>query len=62
MARTTGSQNVVTLYGTFGGPITLAGAGAGGDPTAVAVLSDLYAIERSRRRAVLADVSCIGAE
>jgi homoserine dehydrogenase len=49
LARASGSQNVVLLHGAFGGPIVLAGAGAGGDPTAVAVLSDLLAIAHRER-------------
>ncbi len=45
-ARNTGPQNLVTLTGRFGGPTTFSGQGAGGFPTAVAVVSDLIALAR----------------
>jgi homoserine dehydrogenase len=47
MAHAQGSQNIVTATGQFGGKMIFSGYGAGGDPTAVAVISDLYAILRS---------------
>jgi len=47
MAHAQGSQNIVTATGEFGGKMIFSGYGAGGDPTAVAVISDLYAIARS---------------
>ncbi|MGA9632351.1 MAG: homoserine dehydrogenase, partial [Candidatus Acidiferrales bacterium] len=43
MAHTQGSQNIVAVTGEFGGRTIFSGYGAGGDPTAVAVISDLYA-------------------
>ncbi len=46
LARVRGSENLVTLRGQFGGETTFGGLGAGGEPTAVAVLSDLLAIAR----------------
>ncbi len=46
LARVRGSENLVTLRGRFGGETTFGGLGAGGDPTAVAVMSDLLAIAR----------------
>jgi homoserine dehydrogenase len=46
LARVRGSENVVTLQGRFGGETTFGGRGAGGEPTAVAVVSDLLAIAR----------------
>ena len=46
LARVRGSENLVTLRGQFGGETTFGGLGAGGDPTAVAVMSDLLAIAR----------------
>ena len=48
--RSSGSQNVVTVRGVFGGETSFSGSGAGGSPTAVAVVSDLLSIRRSRER------------
>lgn len=42
--RNEGSQNLVTARGVFGGETSYSGAGAGGAPTAVAVLSDVLSI------------------
>jgi homoserine dehydrogenase len=47
IAHVQGSQNMVMATGEFAGRMMFAGYGAGGDPTAVAVISDLYAIARS---------------
>jgi homoserine dehydrogenase len=47
LARVDGSQNLVTVQGEFGGATTFSGFGAGGDPTAVAVVSDLVSIARA---------------
>jgi homoserine dehydrogenase len=44
--RIDGSQNVVTVRGVFGGETSFSGFGAGGAPTAVAVVSDLLSIRR----------------
>ena len=41
-----GSQNVVVVEGEFGGETAFSGYGAGGKPTAVAVMSDLVSIAR----------------
>ena len=46
LARVGGSQNIVVVDGEFGGETAFSGSGAGGDPTAVAVVSDLLAIAR----------------
>jgi homoserine dehydrogenase len=46
LARAQGSENVVTVTGRFGGDIAFGGRGAGGNPTAVAVVSDVLAIAR----------------
>jgi len=42
-----GSKNLVTVTGQHAGQMVFSGFGAGGDPTAVAVLSDLYLIARA---------------
>ena len=44
LARVTGSQNIVVTRGTFSGETAFVGLGAGGDATAVAVVSDLASI------------------
>ena len=44
LSRVTSNQNVVTVQGEFGGETAFYGRGAGGDATAVAVVSDLLAI------------------
>jgi homoserine dehydrogenase len=47
MAHVQGSQNLVMATGEYAGRMIFSGYGAGGDPTAVAVVSDLYAIART---------------
>ena len=46
IAHVQANRNIVMATGEFAGQIALSGYGAGGDPTAVAVVSDLYAIAR----------------
>lgn len=48
--RVEGSQNLVTVRGVFGGETSFSGSGAGGSPTAVAVVSDVLSIHRASRR------------
>jgi homoserine dehydrogenase len=48
LASVSGSQNLVMSTGEFGGETVFSGYGAGGNPTAVAVVSDLIQIARSR--------------
>lgn len=43
-----GANNVVTLFGRYGGQSSFSGAGAGGPATAVAVVSDLLALNQRR--------------
>lgn len=44
MAWSHGTQNMVVSSGRFGGDVVFSGHGAGGEPTAVAVVSDLLAV------------------
>jgi homoserine dehydrogenase len=48
LARVEGSQNLVVTTGTYGGETVFGGHGAGGNPTAVAVVSDILAIASSK--------------
>jgi homoserine dehydrogenase len=48
-AAVSGSQNLVVSSGEFSGDIAFSGAGAGGNPTAVAVVSDLLKVARRGR-------------
>lgn len=47
LARVQGSQNLVVATGEFGGDTVYSGFGAGGNPTAVAVVSDLEVIAKA---------------
>ncbi len=49
LARVEGSQNLVVATGKYGGETVFGGHGAGGHPTAVAVVSDILAIVRARQ-------------
>ncbi len=49
LARVEGSQNLVLATGTYGGETVFGGHGAGGHPTAVAVVSDILAIAHARQ-------------
>jgi homoserine dehydrogenase len=51
LARVEGSQNLVVATGTYGGETVFGGHGAGGHPTAVAVVSDILAIANFKQRA-----------
>jgi len=50
LGKVVGGRNLVMSTGKYGGETVFAGHGAGGNPTAVAVVSDLIAIARSRQR------------
>jgi homoserine dehydrogenase len=47
--RNDGANNVVSIYGRYGGESSFSGAGAGGPATAVAVVSDLLSLTDQRR-------------
>ena len=49
LARVEGGRNLVIATGTYGGETVFGGHGAGGHPTAVAVVSDILAIARSKQ-------------
>jgi homoserine dehydrogenase len=53
LARVEGSQNLVMSTGTYGGETVFGGHGAGGHPTAVAVVSDILEIARAQQSAML---------
>ena len=59
LGRVGGSQNIVVVDGEFGGETAFSGFGAGGPPTAVAVVSDLLGIARGTP--VTVDTSSQGA-
>jgi homoserine dehydrogenase len=50
LASVSGSQNLVISTGEFGGDTVFSGYGAGGNPTAVAVVSDLLHLIRYRAK------------
>jgi homoserine dehydrogenase len=61
--RVQANQNLVLTSGRYGGDVAFLGAGAGGDPTAVAVVSDLKCVaqqlsEKSRAKGRNSD-SCV---
>jgi homoserine dehydrogenase len=50
LAWSRGTENMVILNGHYGGDVVFSGHGAGGHPTAVAVVSDLLALAHGSRR------------
>jgi homoserine dehydrogenase len=63
MAWSRGTENMVILTGHYGGDVVFSGHGAGGHPTAVAVVSDLLALAHGSRRVAIPSVPAkIGAE
>ena len=46
IAHVEGSKNLVMTTGQYSGQMVFSGFGAGGDPTAVAVISDLHSLAR----------------
>jgi len=53
MAWSHGTQNMVVASGRFGGDVVFSGHGAGGEPTAVAVVSDLLAVAQGSHAVTL---------
>jgi homoserine dehydrogenase len=53
MAWSHGTQNMVVTSGEYGGDVVFSGHGAGGEPTAVAVVSDLLAVAQGAKAAEL---------
>lgn len=63
LAWSRGTENMVILSGRYGGDVVFSGHGAGGHPTAVAVVSDLLALaHRSRRVEVPTEKAQVGVE
>ncbi len=54
LARVSGGRNMVLATGEYGGETVFSGHGAGGNPTAVAVVSDLLAIVSGNRNVAAA--------
>jgi homoserine dehydrogenase len=50
LAWSRGTENMVIFTGHYGGDVVFSGHGAGGQPTAVAVVSDLLALAHGSRR------------
>jgi homoserine dehydrogenase len=63
LAWSRGTENMVVASGHYGGDVVFSGHGAGGHPTAVAVVSDLIALaHRSRRVEIPSMPASVGAE
>ncbi|HWA96065.1 MAG TPA: homoserine dehydrogenase [Terracidiphilus sp.] len=63
LAWSRGTENMVVLNGRYGGDVVFSGHGAGGHPTAVAVVSDLLALAHGSRRVAIPSVPAkIGVE
>jgi len=63
LAWSRGTENMVILTGHYGGDVVFSGHGAGGHPTAVAVVSDLLALAHDSRRVEIPSVPArLGAE
>jgi len=56
LAWSCGTENMVILKGHYGGDVVFSGRGAGGHPTAVAVVSDLVALARGSQRVQIPSV------
>lgn len=56
LAWSRGTENMVILSGKYGGDVVFSGHGAGGHPTAVAVVSDLMTLAHGSRRVEIPSV------
>jgi homoserine dehydrogenase len=56
LAWSRGTENMVIFSGKYGGDVVFSGHGAGGHPTAVAVVSDLLALAHGSRRVEIPSV------
>jgi homoserine dehydrogenase len=56
LAWSRGTENMVIFTGRYGGDVVFSGHGAGGHPTAVAVVSDLLALAHGSRRVEIPSV------
>jgi homoserine dehydrogenase len=62
LAWSRGTENMVILSGHYGGDVVFSGHGAGGHPTAVAVVSDLVALAHGSRRVEVTSVPAVVGE
>lgn len=63
LAWSRGTENMVVFTGHYGGDVVFSGHGAGGHPTAVAVVSDLLALAHGSRRVEIPSApASLGAE
>ena len=63
LAWSRGTENMVVFTGHYGGDVVFSGHGAGGHPTAVAVVSDLLALAHDSRRVEIPSIPArLGAE
>jgi homoserine dehydrogenase len=63
LAWSQGTENMVIASGHYGGDVVFAGHGAGGHPTAVAVVSDLLTLAHGSRRVEIPSAPAhVGAE
>jgi homoserine dehydrogenase len=63
LAWSRGTENMVIVSGHYGGNVVFSGHGAGGQPTAVAVVSDLLALAHGSRRVEIPSAPAkVGAE
>ena len=59
LAWSRGTENMVILTGRYGGNVVFSGHGAGGHPTAVAVVSDLLALAHGSQRVEVPSVPAV---